>query len=128
MNTIKDKKVLIVEDDKVNSAMISRFLLKKWIDSQNITIAPNWKDALTKTQEQLFDIIIMDIRMPVMDGREATKHIRSHYNGDCPKIIANSALPKIQGDDQLFDEYILKASSQGNIANMVIKILLAQKN
>ena len=128
MNALKDKKILIVEDSLNCNIILSAALKKKWIDSQNITRASNWQEALTKTQEQLFDIIIMDIRMPVMDGREATKHIRSHYNGDCPKIIANSALPKIQGDDQLFDEYILKGSSQGNIANMVIKILLAQNN
>ncbi len=130
MDMLKDKKILVVEDDNNANFILSATLRRKWIDAKNITIASNWKEALTQIQKQLFDIIIMDIKMPIMDGREATKHIRNHYNGDCPKIVAFSAINKNieKGDDNLFDEYILKPFSQYDIEEKIIKVLLAQNN
>lgn len=130
MSTLKYKKVLLVEDDLDCNFILSATLRKKWIDAQNITIAKNWQEALIQIQKQLFDIIIMDIRMPIMDGIEATKHIRNHYNGDCPKIVAFSAINKNieKGDDNLFDEYILKPFSQYDIEEKIIKVLLAKNN
>ena len=70
---LKDIKVLFVEDNPVNQkiTLLSLRPLVKTID-----IAGNGEEALGKLKESSFDIILMDIRMPVMDGIIATERIR----------------------------------------------------
>lgn len=66
-------KILLVEDNKTNVLVLTHFL-KKW----NLTyeIAENGVEALSLFQKESFNLILMDMQMPVMDGFEATEEIR----------------------------------------------------
>lgn len=69
-------RVLVVDDNKMNIIIASRFL-NKW----NVTIdeAHNGMVAIQMVQNNFYDLVIMDLQMPVMDGFEATKAIKETY-------------------------------------------------
>lgn len=66
-------KILLVEDNVLNQRIVL-FSLKKF--NHAVTIANNGLEAVEKFKEDNFDVILMDIMMPVMDGLEATTKIR----------------------------------------------------
>ena len=68
-------KVLIVEDCEMNALVISGFL-KKFAADVEIEFAENGQLGINKFDESEFDIILMDINMPVMDGITATRYIK----------------------------------------------------
>ncbi len=72
---ISNLKILIAEDNQMNT-LLMRKLLAKW----NIVpdFASNGADAISAFQANLYDLILMDIHMPVMDGYEAANLIRNH--------------------------------------------------
>lgn len=76
---LKDAKILLVEDNKMNQKVISLFV-KKWKNA-HLTIANNGKEALDTLQTKSFDIILMDLQMPIMDGFEAIAAIRDGKAG-----------------------------------------------
>ena len=80
-------KVLVVEDIALNQLLIKIILLDFGYD---VTIAGNGKIAIENLQENKYDIILMDLQMPEMNGFEATKYIRNVMNFDIP-IIALTA-------------------------------------
>jgi len=65
--------ILLVEDNLLNQRIVT-FSLKKY--NHEVIIANNGVEAIEKFSEQKFDVILMDIMMPVMDGLEATVKIR----------------------------------------------------
>jgi CheY-like chemotaxis protein len=65
--------ILLVEDNLLNQRIVT-FSLKKY--NHEVDIANNGVEAIEKFREKKFDIILMDIMMPVMDGLEATIKIR----------------------------------------------------
>jgi CheY-like chemotaxis protein len=73
LNTKPPMKVLIVEDNSINAHVLDSFLKKWHIKSE---LAVNGKEALKKLTEADFDIILMDLQMPVMGGKETTQMIR----------------------------------------------------
>ena len=75
LHKLPGMKILLVEDNPFNR-MLALELLEKIVDNPGITLAENGAEALEKTAESTFDLILMDIRMPVMDGIDATKAIR----------------------------------------------------
>lgn len=90
---LKDKRVLLCEDNEMNSQIAVRVLEKK---GMIVECAPDGQAGLEKfnnSDEGYYDVILMDVRMPVMDGLEATKFIRNLERMDSKKvpIIAMSA-------------------------------------
>jgi PAS domain S-box-containing protein len=84
---VKGIKVLVVEDMPLN-----QLLMKTLLDDFGFEcdIAENGKIAVEKLQKQFYDIILMDLQMPVMNGFEATEYIRNTLNSKIP-IIALTA-------------------------------------
>jgi len=84
---IKNIKVLIVEDIALN-----QLLMKTLLDDFGFErdIAANGKIAIEKLQANSYDVILMDLQMPVMNGFEATDHIRNTMHSNIP-IIALTA-------------------------------------
>ena len=80
------KRVLICEDNYLNQQIEQKILENA---GMNVTVADNGKIGVAQVKEHSFDLVIMDIRMPVMDGFEATREIRK-FNTAVP-ILALSA-------------------------------------
>lgn len=105
---LKGKKILLVEDNAINVAVASKFL-KKW--GLEVDVASNGAIALEKVQNNKYHLILMDLQMPVMDGFEATKHIRESEKKNMP-IIALSADALKETKEKVFkyqmNDYVLK--------------------
>jgi len=86
-NLLKGYSVLLVEDNKLNQ-MLATTMLEKW--GAKVVIAGNGQQAVDIVAEDTFDIILMDIQMPVMDGMTASKMIREKLFVNTP-ILALSA-------------------------------------
>ncbi|MBP6619464.1 MAG: response regulator [Leadbetterella sp.] len=100
--------ILIAEDNMINQMVIQKIL--KLLGFQP-TLASNGLIAVQKFQENIYDIILMDVQMPELDGIEATKQIRE-LQGKQPIIIAMTA-NAMQGDREEclnagMDDYISK--------------------
>jgi two-component system sensor histidine kinase/response regulator len=90
--------VLVVEDNAVNQRLISRVLAKR---GHRVVLAQNGREALEALEKQPFDIVLMDLQMPEMDGFEATRLIREKEkaSGAHLAIIALTA-HAMKGDEE----------------------------
>jgi len=87
-NKASSLRVLLVEDNDINR-LYAKSILKKW--QCFIDVAENGVVAIEKIKNNFFDVVLMDVQMPVMDGYEATKAIRAmHQSANIP-IIALTA-------------------------------------
>jgi len=87
----KGSKILIVEDNLINQKVLTTILSQSGID---ITLACNGEEAVIKvtTGKKSFDLVLMDINMPIMDGYTATEQIRATGAFDNLPIVAFTAL------------------------------------
>ncbi|EKR63352.1 7TM diverse intracellular signaling [Leptospira weilii str. 2006001853] len=87
--TSKSMRILVAEDNETNCLLIERALKKLGYDP---VVVHNGREVIEKMQLNIFDMILMDIHMPEVDGMEATKWIRSQkQNAEFPIIIALTA-------------------------------------
>ena len=84
--TKQQKKILVVDDHPVNKQLLKLILEKK---GYNVSTAEDGQEAIKKAEEDNFDLIFMDVQMPILDGYEATKRLRN--NGIKAPIIACTA-------------------------------------
>ena len=87
LNFYSLKKILVVDDNLMNQKLASIILENNGFE---ITLAKNGKDVIRILKEQKFDLILMDIQMPLMDGYKTTQVIRDEMLIDAP-IIAMTA-------------------------------------
>jgi signal transduction histidine kinase/ligand-binding sensor domain-containing protein/CheY-like chemotaxis protein len=102
-------RILIAEDNPVNQKLAIRVLNK--LGYKKIDIAQNGREALEKFAQEFYEVILMDVQMPDMDGLEATRQIRENKN-EHTVIIAMTA-NAMQGDREEciragMDDYIGK--------------------
>ncbi len=114
-------RILIAEDNLVNRQLISHVLGKLGYTPE---IVENGQEALDKLTGGEFDIIFMDVQMPVMDGLEATRLIRMR-GGDQPVIIALTADAQEEDRQECLaagmDDYISKPLQLERLINMLKK-------
>lgn len=89
MNTdVIKNKILLVEDNQINIKLAVSMLERLGID---VEVANNGQEAIDKISAGLkYDLILMDLQMPVMDGIATTRHLLSHFP-TCPSIVAMTA-------------------------------------
>lgn len=114
ISTISNLNILIAEDNIINI-----MLLKKILDQWNCTysLSKDGKEALDMVKTGVFDVVLMDIHMPVMDGFEASRHIRElpDVNISKIKIIALTASSDVDIQQSFsytyLDDYLTKPFS-----------------
>jgi PAS domain S-box-containing protein len=104
-----NKKILVVEDEESNYFLIERMLRKTRV---KVSWAKNGIESIQMCKKEHFDMVLMDIRMPVMDGYEATQEIKKIHR-DIP-IIAQTAFA-LKGEK----EKSLAAGCDGYIAKPI---------
>ncbi|SEJ21400.1 Signal transduction histidine kinase [Dyadobacter sp. SG02] len=101
--------ILVAEDNKVNQIVIMNTLNKL---GYRANLAQNGLEVLDRVQKADYDVILMDMQMPQMDGLEATRRIKAHKNISHPFIIAMTANALQQDKDKCFeagmDDYLSK--------------------
>ncbi len=103
-------RILLAEDDEVNQKVMLKMLRRLGCRAD---LAANGIEAIQAIERQPYDVVLMDIKMPEMDGMEATKEIRRRRSsGEKPRIIALTAFA-LEGDRERcleagMDDYISK--------------------
>ena len=87
-NANKAFNILLVDDSEVNRLTIRTFL---GLEGMKVKEAANGEEAVLAVKQERFDLILMDMRMPVLDGIEATEQIRQQKLADDTPIIALTA-------------------------------------
>lgn len=95
----KPLNVLLVEDNEINR-VVAREMLEA--DGHHVQIAKDGLQGVTLAKEQTFDLILMDISMPVMDGRAATRKIRGSQNASTKTPIIALTANAIADEQEAF--------------------------
>ena len=113
--------ILLAEDNEVNQMVALKMLEKIGYQAD---VAANGQEVLQALERQDYDLILMDVQMPEMDGLETSKKIRKQWpNG--PKIIAMTAYA-LEGDRERcleagMDDYIAKPVKMNELADILVK-------
>ena len=120
-------KALVVDDTEVNRRLLVDILQSAGIE---IKEAENGKEAIDETERFKPDIIFMDLRMPVMDGEEATQEIKRLYGAERFKVVAITASvfdhERKDNFTQIFDDYISKPFRIERIYDCLQRLLGAE--
>ena len=124
-------KILVAEDTAFNQKFIQR-LLDRW--NHQISLVGNGREALEALKNESFDIVLMDVQMPLVNGLEATKTIRldEQQSKNHMPIIAMTA-HAIKGDRERcleagMDEYISKPIDSDKLFDAIEKLTKASGN
>jgi PAS domain S-box-containing protein len=118
-------KILVVEDDHVSSVSVAMILRKFKTEPTRVE---HGRQALAALGRETFDLVLMDVQMPVMDGVEATQAIRAGLAGERPRsipIIALTAYAMNQDRERFLqagmDDYLAKPVSMGELERILVK-------
>ena len=119
-------RLLLVEDHKMNQIVARKTLERHW-ENIEVTIADNGKIAIDFLKNKSFDIILMDIQMPVMDGYETTEYIRTKMPKEIATmpILAMTAHAHIAKDEKFkeygMDDFVLKPFEPEQLFHKIAK-------
>ncbi len=119
--SLKGLRILAVEDNELNR-MVLQVILKKC--EVVLTIAHNGQEAIDLIQQQEFDLVLMDVQMPIVDGLEATKYIRNELKMIIPIIglSANAMREEVEICKQAgMNDYLVKPYSERVLVEIMKK-------
>ncbi len=129
MSKVQGAQVLLVEDNELNQQVAGELLAYAGL---NVVVAENGAIAIQKLHEQHFDVVLMDMQMPVMDGVEATRHIRELPQFDTLPIIAMTANVMQPDKDRCaaagMNDYLSKPIEPDELWQMLLKWIPAREN
>ncbi|MBK5244613.1 MAG: response regulator [Eubacteriaceae bacterium] len=96
---LRDIRILLVEDNEINREMAWEILQEAGL---KVTIANNGREAVDKVKTNAYDIVLMDIQMPIMDGYDATREIRKDPVFAELPIIAMTANASLRNREKCF--------------------------
>ena len=121
---LEGKKILVAEDNKINFFVANKFLIGWGISVKH---AENGQIALDILEKEDFDLVLMDLHMPVMDGIEATRIIRNSDNPrlkDIPIVALTAAIMSESHDkieDLKINDYVLKPFKPHDLFERILK-------
>ncbi|MBX2907192.1 MAG: response regulator [Taibaiella sp.] len=107
-------KILVAEDNSLNQKIVTYLLSKSGAE---VVLVPDGEEAIKEIQANTFDLVLMDIQMPGIDGIQTTRYIRKELKNDTP-IIALSA-------SSYEDEY--KACMEAGMNGCILKPIDVEK-
>jgi CheY-like chemotaxis protein len=124
-------RVLLVEDNPVNQRLMQRVLTNlgcRW------TLADNGRLGVEELARNEYDVVLMDLHMPEMDGLEAITHIRKGSSGEAMRNVWIAALTADARVDQRervihagANDYLTKPIKQAELAKMLERFLVQRK-
>lgn len=125
-----EKRILLAEDSRVN-LLVSSTMLGKW--GYTTRMARNGQEAVQRAKEQAFDLVLMDLQLPVMDGFAALAQIRSmnaHYNQIPVLALTGAVVSQVwpAAKKAGFTDYILKPFKPETLYNNLHKHLYIRQN
>jgi len=119
-NETKFLKILVAEDDKINQKLIKTYFKRM---GRNCDIAENGRMALDMLHEKEYDILFLDIHMPIMDGIQTIKHIRKDEGLRDLYVVALTA-NAVKGDQEKYvsagcNDYLAKPYSIEALMNHI---------
>ncbi|GEO09745.1 response regulator [Segetibacter aerophilus] len=122
-NILLNKSVLVAEDNAINQMVVKHTLLKLGATAD---IAGDGAEAIEKFKKNKYDLILMDIQMPLMDGYDATMYIRNQLQSSVP-IIAMTAFGLNGEDEKCYEcgmnNFVAKPFTIENLSNVIQKVL-----
>ena len=121
---LEGKRILVAEDNKINFFVANKFLTGWGVI---VTHAENGLVAIAKIKEEEFDLVLMDLHMPVMDGIEASKIIRSSEDPKISNIpiVALTAAIMSESHDKIeelnINDYVLKPFRPHDLFSRILK-------
>jgi two-component system, sensor histidine kinase len=118
-------RLLVVEDNAINQR-VTQLMLEK--QGRHIDLAANGIEALRMLEQTTYDLILMDCRMPEMDGFEATRRIRERERGGPRTPIIALTASALEGDRQQclaagMDDFLAKPVQRDDIEHMLARYL-----
>ena len=123
---LKGKKILLVEDNQMNIMVASKFL-NKW--EVKIDVAHNGQEGVEKVMQNHYDLVLMDLQMPIVDGYEATRQIRQQNNKIPIIALTASALLRVRREVHAagMNDYITKPFNPEELKRKIVYQLTRAK-
>lgn len=120
--TLEKLNILLVDDSPDNLALIQRILK---LAGAKVDLASNGKEAVSKALIGKFNVILMDLQMPQMDGYEATKELRKHgYKRPIIALTAHAMKEeRVRCLQNGFDEHLTKPVDRGELIRVLSEIV-----
>src|ERR1043165_2586865 len=116
-------KILVAEDNEFNQVVI-KDTLENLVPGIQVEIAGNGRVALEKVRDNIYDLVLMDVHMPEMDGYEATRSIRDNLKRDIPIIALTASVIRSDLDKCIaagMNGYIPKPFKREELLNELVK-------
>ena len=112
-------RILVVEDD-----FFSQCIIKSMIDPRQLTLAKNGRNALDLLELNAFDLILMDLDIPVLDGYTTTEMIRNELGINIPIIVVSGSIDPAAVAKALkagANDFLAKPYSSAEINRVIVK-------